>query len=153
MSRREKYIELSESEYDKLLQESKYHEKPEYREKCRALLLNHSGVSIKLVASHLQLHKMTIGNWIIGWEKDKFESLVRKKGQGCKPILEASNPMHVQLIDKAVSAHRQDINGIRTELVEALGTPMSTQTVNRFLKKIIIHGDAFGVAPIRRKIK
>ena len=47
MSRREKHIELSEQEYTKLLEESKCHVKPEYREKCRALLMNHAGVSIK----------------------------------------------------------------------------------------------------------
>lgn len=152
MSRREKHIELTEPEYDQLLKESKYHDKPEYREKCRALLLNHAGVSIRQVAGHLKVSHITIGNWIIRWEADKFESLARKKGQGCKPILTPTNSAHVDLLDKAVSLHRQDVKSIKAELVKALGKPMSNDTVKRFLKKIIIPGDVSGGVPIRRKI-
>ena len=153
MSRREKHIELTEPEYDRLLKESKYHEKPEYREKCRALLLNHAGISIKQVAGHLKMSHVTIGNWLMGWEIDKFDSLARKKGQGCKPILVATNSTHIDLLDKAVGIHCQDVKGIKAELIKSLGKPMSNETVKRFLKKIIIHGDVSVVAPIRRKMK
>ena len=153
MSRKRKYIELSELEHDKLLRESKYHEKPEYREKCRALLLNYAGVSIKQVAGHLDMSHITVGNWLMAWEKNKFDSLARKKGQGCKPILVATNSVHIDLLDKAVVTHRQNVKGIKAELVSALGKPMSTETVKRFLKKIIIHGGVSDAAPILRKIK
>jgi transposase len=153
MSRRQKHIELSEPEYDRLLNESKYHDKPEYREKCRALMLNHAGVTIKQVAIHLQVHFVTIGNWIMDWEKDKFDSLARKKGQGCKAILVATDPVHIDCLDQAVSLHRQDIKGIKAELIKSLGKPMSNDTVKRFLKKIIIHGGASDAAPTQRKTK
>jgi len=153
MSRRKKHIELSELEYDRLLQESKYHEKPEYREKCRALLLNHAGVSIKQVAGHLKINHITVGNWLIAWETDKFDSLPRKKGQGCKPILVATDSAHIALLDKAVSVHRQNVKGIKAELVNALDKPMSTETVRRFLKKTVIHGSASDVVRTQRKTK
>lgn len=153
MSRREKHIELSELEHERLLRESKYHEKPEYREKCRALLLNRAGVSITQVSVHLEMNKMTIGKWMKAWEKEKFDSLARKKGQGCKPILTLTNSTHTDLLDKAVNIHRQDVKSIKVALVEALGKPMSTETVKRFLKKIIIHGGACDVAPIQHKTR
>lgn len=142
MSRKEKHIALSESEQATLLQESKYHEKPQYREKCRAILLNHAGVSIKQVAQHLRISHISIGKWLIAWENYKFNSLARKQGQGRKPILSVTNAAHVELLDKAVEVHRQNVKGIQTELINSLETPMSSATVKRFLKKIIIHGDA-----------
>lgn len=85
--------------------------------------------------------------------KEKFDSLARKKGQGCKPILTLTNSTHTDLLDKAVNIHRQDVKSIKVALVEALGKPMSTETVKRFLKKIIIHGGACDVAPIQHKTR
>ena len=153
MSRKEKHIDLSESEQDTLLKESKYHEKPQYREKCRAILLNHAGVSIKQIAQHLRISHISVGKWLMAWEKHKFSSLGRKKGQGRKPILSVTNAVHVELLDKAVEVHRQNVKGIQTELINSLETPMSSDTVKRFLKKIIIHGAVSAVVPIQRKTR
>ena len=153
MSRKEKHITLSELEQSTLLKESKYHEKPQYREKCRAILLNYTGVSIKQIAQHLKISHISIGKWLMGWEKDKFDSLARKKGQGRRPILSITNSAHVELLDKAVELHRQNIKGIQTELINSLETPMSSDTVKRFLKKIIIHGDVSAGVGIQHKTK
>ncbi len=153
MSRKEKHIELNDSEESKLLQASKYHEKPHYRGKCRAILLNHAGVSIKQIAQHLKISHITIGKWLIAWEEYQFDSLDRKKGQGRKPILTITNSAHVETLDKAVEIHRQNVKGIQTELIKELQTAMSTDTVKRFLKKIIIHGDASDVVRMQPKIK
>jgi len=67
-----------------------------------------------------------------------------------------TNSIHVNLLDKVVDIHRQDVKGIKAELVQALGKPMSSETVKRFLKKIIIYGrtgapGASGVVPILHK--
>jgi len=153
MSRKEKHIVLSEPQESRLLQESKYHEKPQHREKCRAILLNHAGVSINQIAQHLKVNHITIGKWLIAWETYQFDSLDRKKGQGRKSILMITNSAHVETLDKAVETHRQNIKGIQTELIKALQTSMSTDTVKRFLKKIIIHGDASDAVRTRVKIK
>lgn len=153
MSRKEKHIDLSESEENRLLQASKYHEKSQYREKCRAILLNHAGVSIKQIAQHLKISHITIGKWLIAWQEYQFDSLARKKGQGRKPILTIANSAHVETLDKAVEIHRQNVKGIQTELIKELQTTMSTDTVKRFLKKIIIHGDASDAVRIQPKIK
>jgi len=144
MSRKEKHIDLSESEQSRLLRESKYHQKPEHREKCRAILLNHAGVSITQVADHLKINYVTIGKWLIAWETRKFDSLDRKKGQGRKAILTLTNSTHVESLDKAVEMHRQNVKGIQAELINSLQIPMSSDTVKRFLKKIIIHGRTGG---------
>ncbi len=137
MSRKEKHIDLTESDQNTLLRESKYHLKPEYRERCRAILLNHAGVSIQQVATHLQVSHITVGNWLRAWETSRFSSLARKVGQGRKPILTVTNALHTDVLDKAVEAHRQDVKAIQAELIQSLEVPMSTDTVKRFLKKLL----------------
>lgn len=141
MSRKRKHIDLSESEQSALLKGSKYHEKSQYREKCRVILLNHAGVSITQIADHLKISHITVGRWLIAWQIRKFDSLDRQKGQGRKAILTLTNSAHVVSLDKAVEIHRQNVKGIQTELINSLQIPMGSDTVKRFLKKIVIHGD------------
>lgn len=63
MSRKEKHIDLTESEQITLREGAKYHPKVEFREKCRALLLNQAGVTIRQIATHLDVNHNTVGNW------------------------------------------------------------------------------------------
>ncbi len=71
------------------------------------------------------------------WETSRFSSLARKVGQGRKPILTVTNALHTDVLDKAVEAHRQDVKAIQAELIQSLEVPMSTDTVKRFLKKLL----------------
>lgn len=153
MSRKEKYIDLTENELLTLQQGAKYHTKPEFREKCRALMLNQAGVTIKQIANHLTVNHNTVGNWIIAWETEGIAGLHRKTGQGRRPILKLGNSAHLQVLGKAVERHPQDVKAIHAELVNQLNTPMSTATVKRFLKKIIVHHDAPNAVPIKAKMK
>lgn len=153
MSRKEKYIELTESERLTLREGSKHHHKAEFREKCQGLLLNHSGMSFKKIATHLDVNHNTVGNWVKAWETFGLVGLTRRNGQGRKLILSTTNTTHIQLTDKAVEAHSQNVKAIQAELVKELNTSMSSDTVKRFLKKIIIHGDVSDGVPIKARIK
>jgi len=151
MSRKNKRIDLTESERITLREGSKYHPKPEFREKCHGLLLNHAGVTIQQIATHLEVNHNTVGNWIKAWEHTGIAGLNRKNGQGRKLILSVRNSTHTQILDKAVEAHRQNVKAIQAELIKELDKPMSSDTVKRFLKKIIIPG---GVSvAVRTKVK
>ena len=151
MSRREKHIDLVEAELVTLQEGAKYHPKPEFREKCRALLLNQAGVTIQQIATHLAVNHNTVGSWIKIWQTIGLVGLNRKAGQGRTPILSVTNSTHTQYLDKAVEAHAQNVKAIQAELVKELATPMSSDTIKRFLKKIIIHGDAS--AGVRIKVR
>ncbi|WP_461056324.1 helix-turn-helix domain-containing protein, partial [Spirosoma arcticum] len=132
---------------------AKYHPKPEFREKCRALLLNQAGVTIKQIATHLVVNHNTVGSWIKIWQTVGLVGLSRKAGQGRTPILSVSNATHTQYLDKAVEAHAQNVKAIQAELIKELATPVSSDTVKRFLKKIIIHGDVSAGVRIKAKTK
>lgn len=153
MSRKEKHIDLIESEQITLREGAKYHAKVEFREKCRALLLNQAGVTMRQIATHLDVNHNTVGNWIKAWEIAGIVGLNRKAGQGRSPILSVTNTSHIQQLDKAVEAHSQNVKAIQADLIQQLNTPMSSDTVKRFLKKIIIHGDASGGVRIKARTK
>ena len=153
MSRKEKHIELTETERLTLLEGSKYHPKPEFRVKCQGLLLNHTGMRFKAIATHLGVNHNTVGNWVRAWETMGIAGLCRKNGQGRKLILSVNNAAHTDLLDKTVETHRQNVKAIRAELVKELATPMSTDTVKRFLKKIITVGDESVDVPMKARTK
>lgn len=136
MGRKEKHIDLTESELITLQEGAKYHPKVEFREKCRALLLNQAGVTIKQTATHLDVNHNTVRNWITIWETVGIAGLNRKIGQGRTPILSVTNASHIQHLDKAVETHCQNVKAIQAELIKELNTPMSSDTVKRFLKKM-----------------
>ncbi|MVM29152.1 helix-turn-helix domain-containing protein [Spirosoma sp. HMF4905] len=132
MSRKEKDIELTESERLTLREGSKHHPKTEFREKCQGLLLNYSGMSFKKIATYLDVNHNTVGNWVNAWETFGLVGLTCRSGQGRKLILNTTNTTHTQLIDKAVEAHSQNVKAIQAELVKELNTSMSSDTVKRF---------------------
>ena len=137
MSRKEKHIALTETERLTLREGSKYHPKPEFRVKCQGLLLNHTGMGFKAIATHLGVNHNTVRNWVKAWATVGIAGLCRKNGQGRKLILSINNALHTDLLDKTVETHRQNVKAIRTELVKELAMPMSSDTVKRFLKKFL----------------
>ena len=153
MSRKTKYIDLTESERITLREGSKHHPKSEFREKCQALLLNRSGLPIRQIAFYLGVNHNSLGKWIKAWEKVGIVGLNRKTGQGRKPILSVSNSRQVGILDKAVNKHSQNVKAIQAELIQALDKPLSIDTVKRFLKKIVIPGDASAGVAIKGKTK
>src|ERR1700712_3602226 len=123
MSRKEKHIDLTESELITLREGVKHHPKVEFREKCRALLLNQAGVTMKQIATHLDVNHNKVGNWINTWETAGIVGLNRKIGQGRNPILSVTNASHIQHLDKAVDMHSQNVKAIQAELVKEINTP------------------------------
>lgn len=141
MSRKKRYIKLTETEVFTLREGSKNHPKPEFRERCQALLLSHSGLSIRQIASHLGYCVQSVGSWYTEWENKGIIGLRRSKGQGRIPILSIDDQEHTLALSEAVCKHYQDVKSIKAEMTLALGQEMSTDTVKRFLKKIITVGD------------
>lgn len=142
MSRQKRCISLSDTEQLTLREAIKNHPKHEFRRVCQALLWSHKGYSAKEVARHTEVSQHSVGKWLTSWQELGLAGLMRQKGQGRKPILSLTNPVHQHHLTKAVAAHYQDAQRIKADLQTALGQAMSHDTVKRFLKKIIIAGDA-----------
>lgn len=109
--------------------------KHEFRRSCQALLWSAKGWSAKTIAAELEVCQLSVSSWLTAWQQKGLVGLMRQKGQGSKPILSISNSVHQQALKKAVSVHYQDAGRIKIDLEQALGQPMSQDTVKRFLKK------------------
>jgi transposase len=144
MSRQKRCITLSETEQLTLREALKNHPKHEFRRASQALLLSHKGDSGKEIAARIEVCQHTVGKWLTRWQQAGLVGLMRKKGQGRKPILSLSNTNHQQALTKAVDRFYQDAERIKIDLQKALGQSMSRDTVKRFLKKTITTTDASG---------
>ncbi len=152
MSRKKRFIHLSAVEEQTVRSGLKNHPKPEFRMKCQALLMSHSGLEMKQICQVLQISLTTLCSWFSLWETKGVCGLQRSKGQGRRPILSISNPVHQTALAQAQVQHYQDAKAIQTALIQELKLGMSTDTVKRFLKKIIIPGDGFDGIRKRAKI-
>jgi transposase len=154
MSRRKRYIKLIGTAEEQTLKEGfSHHPKAEFRQKANALLMSHNGLSIAFIAQFCDVNINTIGRWFTAWEQEGIVGLMRQRGQGRKPILKVNNKDHIAALDKAVESHYQDVKGIQKALESQLQSPMSQDTVKRFLKKIITHGAEYGVVLTKGKTK
>jgi len=142
MSRLKRCVSLSDAEQLTLREAIKNHPKHEFRRSCQALLWSHKGFSAKAVAEYAEVSQHSVGKWLTNWQEQGLVGLMRQKGQGRKPMLSLTNPAHQQYLTKAVGTHYQDAERIKADLQTALGQSMSRDTVKRFLKKMIITGDA-----------
>jgi transposase len=153
MSGHKRYLKLIEAEEITLKEGLSHHPKAEFRQRANALLMSHSGLSIAFISKFNDVNINTVGRWFTCWEKEGIVGLMRQVGQGRKPILKLSNTEHIAALDKAVETHYQDVKGIQMALESQLQTPMSQDTVKRFLKKIITHGAEYGVVRTKGKTK
>lgn len=144
---RKRCIELTDSELLTLREGIKQHPKHEFRRACQALLWSHKKWAAKTIATELEVCPQTVSNWLTAWQEDGLVGLMRRKGQGRKPILCLTNIVHQQVLNTAVDNYYQDAARIKAELEQALGQSMSKDTVKRFLKKTIIPGIVSGGRP------
>ncbi len=135
---RKRYIELTDTEQQTLIQGVKHHPKYEFPRACQALLWSQQRWTARQIAQALSVCPQSVGVWFNAWQQQGIIGLMRRRGQGRKPILNIINETHQQAFNKAVVAHYQDAERIKIALETAIGQPMSRDTVKRFLKKAII---------------
>ncbi len=146
---KKRFIHLAEAEELTLRSGMKFHPKAEFRMKCQALLLSHSGLDIKQIGQILGVLPVTIGSWFTVWESRGICGFQRSKGQGRKPILNIDNSVHQRALVQVQEEHYQDAKAIQAALESELKIGMSTDTVKRFLKKIITPGVVSAAIPKR----
>lgn len=152
MKWKKRYIQLSEAEELTLRSGVKNHPKSEFRRKCQALLLSHRGLAMRQICEVLEVSQTSLCSWFSQWEAKGICGLQRSKGQGRKPILRVEEAAHQKALVRAQTAHYQDVKSIQSALIKELKLGMSTDTVKRFLKKIITPGAA-SAATLKRGSK
>ena len=151
MSRRKKFIQLSESELLTLQEGRKNGKKYQFRDRCHCLILSHSGKEVKEISQILEVSNLTVYLWLQRWELRGIVGLMNRRGQGRKAKLSLDNEQHVKLLAQLVDKYYQDVDRIRVELENKFDLTLSKDTVKRYLKKITFDGVAY--AAVQRKDK
>lgn len=103
------------------------------RQRCKMVLLNSEGYSVKDIAVILSSNMASVYNWLKRYTRDGISGLRTKPGQGRKPILEEA---HLSIVRAAVEQERQRLSQARQIVEENIGKKMSNETLTRFLKVI-----------------
>jgi len=142
MGRKPKFIETLTEEEKASLQRGYSHGKsPLFRRKCHCILQSNGGKTAKELAGFFQVSTLTVLSWLKLWENEGIDGLKLKAGRGRKPKLDPSDPNHVQLVKALIGNGNQNLNKVRGQVAERLGTELSKKTLQRFLKSLETDGN------------
>lgn len=145
MSRKKRFIEnLTEEEKSSLEQGYKHGNSHTYRCRCRCILLSHQGWECGELAVHFDTNLVTIYSWMNRWENGGMSAMSDKPGRGRKPILDASQNNHVEVVIDAVDESPSNLNKVLATVKEELGAEVSKKTLKRFLKNLSEDGSGSG---------
>lgn len=153
MSRKKRFINLTESEKMTLEEGRKNGNQYQFRDRCQCLLLSNQGQSTSELKSIFKVNLQTIYSWFNRWELNGIAGLMNRPGQGRKVKLSLDNEQHVKVLADLVDDYYQDVERIRAELEKKFNLTLSKDTVKRYLKKITFDGAAFDVAQKKDKIQ
>ena len=153
MSRKKRFIKLSESEILTLKEGHKNGVQYQFRDRCQCLILSNQGQDSNQLSAIFKVSLLTIYNWFNRWELNGIAGLMNSPGQGRKVKLSLDNEHHVEVLEQLVEANYQDVERIRNELEKKFNLTLSKDTVRRYLKKITFDGVAFDVVQKKDKIQ
>jgi transposase len=111
------------------------------RERSKCILMCNSGYDVKELTGFFGTRRQTIYSWIDRWEFAGIAGFLNKSGQGRKPTLDVTCPEQLELIEKTVSQHPQNLSGVAVEISIKLGIPVTKWKLKSFLKKTAIDGN------------
>ena len=153
MSRKKRFISLSESELVTLQEGRKNGKQYQFRDRCHSLILSHQGKEVKEISPIIGVSLLTIYIWFDRWELNGIAGLMNRPGQGRKAKLSLDNEQHVKLLEQLAQDNYQDVEGIRIELEKKFDLTLSKDTVKRYLKKITFDGAALDAVQKKDKIQ
>lgn len=141
MSRKSRFIKLTEEEREALDLGFRTGTSAVFRQRCHYILLSDQGHKIKDIVATYRICRQSVAKWFDKYESLGIKGLMTKEGQGNKPILRLDNETHVQMVKKLVERHPQNLDPVLTDLEAKLGKSLSRRTLTRFLKKLAIAGN------------
>ena len=131
-----KHLKLSErqrTELEKGYQAGKSHG---LRQRCQMMLLKSESRSSLEVAEILGCCEVVVNTWMKRYESEGLAGLATKAGRGRKAILHEQEDL--AQVRQAVQANRQRLSLAKAELETALEKQMSTKTLERYVKKMLV---------------
>ncbi len=153
MSRKKRFISLTNSEISTLEEGRKNGNQYQFRDRCQCLLLSDQGQTTNQLKDIFKVNLRTIYSWFDRWELNGIAGLMNRSGQGRKVKLSLDNEQHVKVLNDLVDDYYHDVERIRDELENKFDLSLSKDTVKRYLKKITFDGVAFDAVQKKDKIQ
>lgn len=135
MSRKQRYISLTERERIDLQSGHKSGKKATFRQRCHYILLSGQGKSIDEIAEIYQRNRVSITTWFNRYKSSGIEGLHTAKGRGRPAIVRIDNVSEVKQIEEWVEQSPQNLKPVLATIKKELGKQMNKRTLTRLLKK------------------
>lgn len=133
---RNRHIKITDQKSIELLERlAKQGKSQQERRRSHAIVLSHNGMEIKEIAKVFDVTERSVYLWFDAWEEQNIESLIRKKGDGRKPLLKEDE--HKEIIAGYIKEYPHQPKKAYALTVEKLKIKVSYKTFRRFLKKYL----------------
>ena len=134
MSRKIRQIELSAEDRHLLKEGYSKGSSHAFRKRCHVILLKAEGRSSKDIGAIVQMHEVSVNNWLNRYEAAGIAGLFTKEGRGRKPLLDEQQDAAV--VRAIVSEERQRLKQAKALVEQKLNKKFSAKTLKRFLKSL-----------------
>ncbi len=134
MSRKIRIIELSAEELHLLKQGYSKGSGHAFRKRCHVVLLKAEGRSSKDIGCIVEMHEVSVNNWLNRYEAQGIAGLFTKAGRGRKPLLDEQQD--APIVREIITEERQRLKQAKELVEEKLNKRFSAKTLKRFLKSL-----------------
>jgi len=126
--------------------ESKHHR---VRQRAHCILLSFYGKTTDDLVHSFNVTRLTIYHWFDAWETRHFAGLYDHAGRGRHPKLTREEQEKVQ---QYIAEYPQDMKKVVHLLEQETSKLVSTRTITRLLKKIVISGNVLSTRQRKARI-
>lgn len=141
MSRKKRFISLTEAQKHSLERGYKTGKSHLFRRKCQCILLSDEGKTVSELAELFGVSPLSIYTWLNRWESGGIKGLQLKPGRGRPAKLHPDDQRQVKIVKTLVENEPKNLNRVLGQVHSQLGIEVSKKTLQRFLKSLTINGN------------
>lgn len=104
-----------------------------FRIRCKAVLLKAQGLSSPKIGEQLEMHQVSVNNWVKRFVSEGLKSLETRPGRGRKPIIGTQD---AEIIRQAIEEDRSSVLTAKAQWEAATGKTACEETLRRFLSAL-----------------
>lgn len=104
-----------------------------FRMRCKAVLLKAQGLSSPQIGAQLEMHQVSVNNWVRRFVAEGLRGLETRPGRGRKPIIGTQDG---EIIRQAIEKDRSGILTAKAQWEAATGKTACDETLRRFLSAL-----------------
>lgn len=104
-----------------------------FRIRCKAVLLKAQGLSSSQVGEQLEMHQVSVNNWVKHFVAEDLKGLETRPGRGHKPIIGTQD---WEIIRQAIEKDRSSVLAAKAQWETATGKTAGEETLRLFLSAL-----------------